>query len=120
MAASPLRVSWELHTPASVPETWALMSDTERFNRAVGFGFQLEKAQVRDLGDWMVSEAVPAPRPGATAEDDAWLLLTAYVPEEARTHLLVLDAADLSTVARARLPHAVPPGFHGSWVPTPA
>ncbi len=31
--------------------------------------------------------------------------------------LLVLDAADLHTVCRARMPHHSPLGFHGTWVP---
>ena len=40
MSGTPLRATWELRTTASVPETWALLSDTERFNRTVGFGFR--------------------------------------------------------------------------------
>lgn len=46
MAGSPLRATWELHTPAGVAETWALFSDTERFNRTVGFGFRFEEEPV--------------------------------------------------------------------------
>jgi all-trans-8'-apo-beta-carotenal 15,15'-oxygenase len=34
-----------------------------------------------------------------------------------RTDLLVLRAADLSTQATVALPHGVPIGFHGCWVP---
>jgi all-trans-8'-apo-beta-carotenal 15,15'-oxygenase len=31
--------------------------------------------------------------------------------------LLVLDAADLRTVCRLRMPHHSPLGFHGTWIP---
>ena len=43
MSGTPLRATWELRTTASVPETWALLSDTERFNRTVGFGFRFSE-----------------------------------------------------------------------------
>lgn len=102
------RYVWAIGAPAERPEHFlsaVLRYDSERGDMSV-----------RDLGEQLPSEPVPAPRPGGRSEDDGWLLLTSYVPDEDRTHLLVLDASDLSTVARARLPHALPPGFHGSWV----
>ena len=34
--------------------------------------------------------------------------------------LLILDATDLHTVARARMPHHSPLGFHGTWVASAA
>jgi carotenoid cleavage dioxygenase-like enzyme len=40
-----------------------------------------------------------------------------YRAHERRSDLLCLDAQSLETVAVAHLPHAVPPGFHGSFVP---
>ena len=40
-----------------------------------------------------------------------------YDPASHTGELLVLDAADLSTVCRARMPHHSPLGFHGTWVP---
>lgn len=48
MAGTPLRATWELRTRAGIAETWALLSDTERFNRAVGFGFRFEEQPVED------------------------------------------------------------------------
>jgi carotenoid cleavage dioxygenase-like enzyme len=29
----------------------------------------------------------------------------------------ILDACTLATICRLRLPHHVPPGFHGTWAP---
>jgi all-trans-8'-apo-beta-carotenal 15,15'-oxygenase len=57
------------------------------------------------------------PRPDSVHEDDGWLLVTVYRSDEHRSDVLVLDATDLSTVCRARLPHHESPGFHGTWVP---
>ncbi len=50
MATSPVRASWELSTPASPAETWALFSDTERYNRAAGFDFRFEETPEPDGG----------------------------------------------------------------------
>lgn len=36
-----------------------------------------------------------------------------------RSALAILDAHTLDDVARIQLPHRVPAGFHGNWVPTP-
>jgi len=44
----PVRISWELNTNASLEETWALFSDTDRFNRSVGLGFRFEESPVED------------------------------------------------------------------------
>jgi len=35
--------------------------------------------------------------------------------------LVILDAADMSAppVACVHLPHRIPPGFHGNWLPDP-
>lgn len=63
-------------------------------------------------------EAVFAPDPDGTAEDDGWLL--AYVHDETtdQTELVIIDARDLPAgpVATVRLPARVPYGFHGSWM----
>ena len=58
-------------------------------------------------------EPVYVPRPSAEREDDGVLLSVVLEPERGASSLLVLDAADLSEVARARVPHHIPFGFHG-------
>ncbi|WP_255566611.1 carotenoid oxygenase family protein [Iamia sp. SCSIO 61187] len=69
-----------------------------------------------------VGEAVAAPRAGATAEDDAWLMALAHDRDTDRGELVVwaADAPGEDPVARIPLPVRVPFGFHGSWIPTPA
>ncbi len=69
-------------------------------------------------GQWG-SEAPFAPRPGAIAEDDGYLVSYVYDEREERSVVVVLDAADLGAgpVCRVRLPVRVPLGFHATWVP---
>ena len=65
------------------------------------------------------SEAPFAPRPGATAEDDGWLLSFVYDAATDRSEVLILDARDVAAgpVGRVLLPVRVPNGFHACWVP---
>lgn len=55
--------------------------------------------------------------PDADAEDEGVVLAPALDTDAERTVLLVFDAATLSLLARAPLPHAVPFGFHGRFFP---
>jgi all-trans-8'-apo-beta-carotenal 15,15'-oxygenase len=74
-------------------------------------------ATIRDLSPDLPGEPLFVPRPAARDEDDGWLLTVVYRAREHRSELWILDARDLSTLARAQLPHHVPPGFHGCFVP---
>jgi len=49
-------------------------------------------------------------------------VLMGYVYDRAadRSELAILDAQTLQDVASIKVPHRVPAGFHGNWVPTPA
>jgi carotenoid cleavage dioxygenase-like enzyme len=64
------------------------------------------------------SEAPFAPRPGATAEDDGYLVSYVYDQGVDRSEVVILDAADIAAGPRARipLPQRVPIGFHATWV----
>jgi carotenoid cleavage dioxygenase len=61
-----------------------------------------------------------APRDGATAEDDGYLVTLAWNPHDARSEIQVFDArgAGLAQgpLARVPLPRRVPHGFHATWV----
>ena len=63
----------------------------------------------------LCSEPVVVPRPGSRAEDDGYLVYLRYSAPDEATDLLVADAADLRPLARLRLPHHIPLGFHGLW-----
>lgn len=71
-------------------------------------------------GDTSVTgEAVFAPDPAGTAEDDGWLLACVTDRATDASDLVVLDARDVAAgpVARVHLPRRVPFGFHANWVP---
>jgi beta,beta-carotene 9',10'-dioxygenase len=60
-------------------------------------------------------EPVFVARPGAEREDDGVLLSVVLDARAQRSMVLVLDAADLSELARAQVPHHVPFSFHGQF-----
>jgi carotenoid cleavage dioxygenase len=64
-------------------------------------------------------EPVFVPRSPQAEEGDGFLLAAVYRGDENRSDLLVLDARDVEAepLARVRLPHRVPFGFHGNWKP---
>ena len=64
-----------------------------------------------------VSEPVMVPRPGATAEDDGWVLCMIWNGARSASDLVILDAACLTEIAVLELPLAIPYGLHGSFVP---
>lgn len=63
------------------------------------------------------SEAPLAPRVGAEAEDDGYLVSFVHDEREARSEVVVYDAASLDPepLARVLLPRRVPLGFHACW-----
>ncbi len=65
----------------------------------------------------MVGEFVHVPRgPGET---EGWLMGLVAWPDEGRSALMILDAAEIAgpPVAEVRIPRRIPPGFHGNWIP---
>jgi all-trans-8'-apo-beta-carotenal 15,15'-oxygenase len=65
----------------------------------------------------IVEEAVFVPKPGATAEADAWLVAPSINLAEGVTELHAFDAARVADgpVASWRADVALPAGFHGVW-----
>jgi len=66
-----------------------------------------------------VGEPIFVPRHANAGEDDGYVLVLVYDHERNASDFLLLDAADIAgePVARVRLPHRVPYGFHGNWAP---
>jgi beta,beta-carotene 9',10'-dioxygenase len=60
-------------------------------------------------------EPVFVARPDAEQEDDGVLLSVVLDADAGTSFLLVLDAADLTELARAQAPHHIPFGFHGQF-----
>jgi carotenoid cleavage dioxygenase len=79
--------------------------------------------QVHDFGaDQVPGEFVFVPRSAAAPEGDGWLMGYVIDTPSETTQLVILDALDFegAPVAAVRIPHRVPPGFHGNWVPDAA
>jgi len=66
-----------------------------------------------------ISEPLFVPRHAAADEDDGYVLVVAYDRSRDTSEFLVLDARHITAepLARVELPHRVPYGFHGNWVP---
>ena len=60
-------------------------------------------------------EPVFVAEPHAEGEDAGVLLSVVLDTNRESSFLLVLDACDLSELARARVPHHIPFGFHGQF-----
>jgi beta,beta-carotene 9',10'-dioxygenase len=60
-------------------------------------------------------EPIFVPHPNSQAEDDGVVLSLVLDFANHRSFLLILDAKDLSELARAEIPHAIPVGLHGLW-----
>jgi len=68
----------------------------------------------------ILGEPVFVPRPGPDREeDDGWVITQLYDCKRHETQFVVLDARDLAhgPVARAKLAHHTPYGFHGTFTP---
>lgn len=71
-----------------------------------------------------VGEPVFVPRLGWRSwkegdEDDGYVIVQLYVPETHRTEFAILDAkhVDQGPLARIKLKHHIPYGFHGTFTP---
>ena len=76
--------------------------------------------QVHDFGGGRVpGEFVFVPRAVDAPEGDGWLIGYVIDTQTDTTDLVILDASDMALppVATVQIPHRIPPGFHGNWLP---
>ncbi|MEM1113527.1 MAG: carotenoid oxygenase family protein [Pseudomonadota bacterium] len=94
---------------------------TLRFTGLVKYDNDTGKRWQCDYGPGVYgSEAVFAPKPGAdrsSAEDDGYVITLVTDSSTWQSDCLVFDATDIAAgpIARVRLPHRVPAGFHATW-----
>jgi carotenoid cleavage dioxygenase-like enzyme len=64
-------------------------------------------------------EFVFVPAHADAAEDEGWLMGLVVSRIEQATDLVIVDARDFAgaPLARVHIPHRIPPGFHGNWLP---
>ncbi len=73
---------------------------------------------VHEFGDGHIpGEFVFVPDGDAAEEDGGWLLGLVINTQDETTDFVILDARafEAAPVASVRLPHRIPPGFHGNW-----
>jgi carotenoid cleavage dioxygenase-like enzyme len=72
-----------------------------------------------DFGNRVGGEATFIPRKANGVEDDGYLAIFAFNPNDRTSDLVLLDAAhmDAEPVAVIRMPQRVPQGLHGNWIP---
>lgn len=107
-----------LYTMALPPEAKGELSisDTRLFKHDLQTG----DIAIRDFGSGRhPGEFVFVPRPGEDAEDAGWLIGLVVDLSHERTELHILNADDFEGAPQVviHIPHRVPPGFHGNWVP---
>ena len=76
---------------------------------------------VHEFGDdHLPGEFVFVPATAEAAEDEGWLIGLVINAMDETTDLAILDAQSFQAapVATVRLPHRIPPGFHGNWFPS--
>jgi carotenoid cleavage dioxygenase len=69
----------------------------------------------KKLGEFVFHPSSPS-----AAEDDGVLMGYVYDETTDRSDLAIIDAHTLQDVASIKIPHRIPTGFHGNWVPTTA
>jgi all-trans-8'-apo-beta-carotenal 15,15'-oxygenase len=62
-----------------------------------------------------MSEPQFIPKPQAATEDDGWIVTLVYQADRDATDVVILEARDLTVIAKLHLPHHLPFGLHGSW-----
>ena len=93
-----------------------LASATRIFKHDLETGHRL----MHEFGEGRVpGEFIFVPARAGAGEDEGWLLGFVINTAEETTDFVVLDARrfEAAPVASVRLPHRIPPGFHGNWFP---
>lgn len=81
-----------------------------------------ERTLSHDFGpDRLPGEFAFVPRPNSDAENDGWLIGYVHALSEGNSELVILDAQDFGGEPQAvvQIPHRIPMGFHGNWIPLP-
>jgi carotenoid cleavage dioxygenase len=76
--------------------------------------------EVHDFGEGrMPGEFVFIPKHARSGEDEGWLMGYVIDRRNDTTDLVILDAQDFTGMPRATvtIPHRIPPGFHGNFIP---
>lgn len=90
-----------------------------KFDGLLQFDLDHQRAQVHAFGEGRYGgEGVFVPRPGATAEDEGWLMTFVQDETQDRSELVIISTQAMADepIARIFMPQRVPYGFHGAWI----
>lgn len=99
----------------ALPEGDFALSNTRLFKHDIATG----KREAHDFGPRRhPGEFVFVPRTDDALEGDGWMIGLVVDMNDETTDLIIVDAQNFEAppVARVRIPHRVPPGFHGNWL----
>ena len=110
----PYRYTWAIGRPANSPSLL--------FDHLLKLDVHTGEVRHAHAPATLCSEPVVVPRRDSAGqpsprEDYGYLVYLRFNADTSTTDLLVADAADLRPLARLRLPHNIPLGFHGLWQP---
>ena len=111
------RHAWFTTTDGQLQST--IRENQNLYNTVGHWDHETATATRYSCGRAMVSEALFVPRAADAAEGEGYLLAVTVDFETRLSELLVFDARAIveGPLARAKLSHRVPPGFHGAWRP---
>jgi carotenoid cleavage dioxygenase-like enzyme len=111
------RINYGKHNGKAYQYTYGVgMDDAQAFDKLVKIDVNSGAAISWTESNCAVGEPVFVAAPGAIAEDEGVLLSVVLDGDAGRSFLLVLDASDMTELARAEVSHHIPAGFHGSYV----
>jgi beta,beta-carotene 9',10'-dioxygenase len=110
------RINYGRHNERPYRYVWGVGTESGWLDRIVKVDTVSRATAVWTEDGCSPSEPVFVSAPDAKSEDDGALLSVVFDSRSGRSFLLVLDAADLSELARAEAPHHIPYGFHGQFV----
>lgn len=94
-------------------------TELPKFDGLLKFDLDHQHVQVHHFGTGRYGgEGVFVPRPGATEEDDGWLMTFVHDETENISELVIVSTQAISDtpVARILMPQRIPYGFHGTWI----
>jgi carotenoid cleavage dioxygenase-like enzyme len=107
------QINYEHHNERPYRYAWGIGGSDDWTDRIVKADVEARTTSVwREPGAYP-GEPVFVGRPDQQAEDDGVVLSVVLDGARGTSFLLVLDAADLSELARAEVPHHIPFSFHG-------
>ena len=94
---------------------WGIGQESGWFDSILAADVSTGETRTWSEPDRWPGEPVFVAEPGADAENAGVLLSIVLDGERGNSFLLVLDARDLSELARVEVPHHIPFGFHGQF-----